>query len=140
MRTFWKITIPIVLSSLLIIGIFLFKIYSQPFSLPQKKSDGSFCSLLQDELMVFCRNCVNKFESPDLYAIAHCTARTAMKEIGEKAAREVCLKLEEIPQQKLCFAFALAEINSSNALNQCEQIEELEIRELCISEIRKISS
>jgi hypothetical protein len=138
MIKFLKVVIPIVLSSLVIVGVFLFKIYTKP-SISQKRSDGSFCNLLQDNLAVFCRSCVNKFKSPDLYAIAHCTARTAIKEINEEAAREVCSKLEELSQQKLCFAFALAEINSSSALNQCQQIEELEIREFCISEIRKIS-
>jgi len=129
MRFFWKITLPIFLSVILISGIFIFKTYFQQSVISQKEKslEGDLCSTLPEEVKTLCEECKKTHQGVFLLK---CTAREIVQ-FDSQLAKEICLKISEKDEQKLCFAEALRRVDLNASFQQCDLIEDVGRKAFC---------
>jgi len=125
MRLSWKIIIPMILSILIVFGVFIFKTYYCQPTFPQKGED--LCLTLTGEAKTLCEEC--KKTHQDVFLIK-CTASEIIQ-FDPQLAKEICLKIPEKDEEKLCFAEALRRIDLNASLQQCNLIEDLGRRAFC---------
>jgi hypothetical protein len=129
MRLFWKIALPIFLSIILVGGIFIFKTRFQQSSISQKEKslEGDLCSTLPEEAKTLCEECKRTTQGVFLLK---CTAREVIH-FDSQLAKEICLKIPEKDEQKLCFAEALRRVDLNASLQQCDLIEDIGKKAFC---------
>jgi hypothetical protein len=133
MKLIWKIAIPIILSILVIAGIFVFEMYYQQPKLSQKE----FCNQFSDNVKMMCRDSTEKCEAmPHEMGFWSCLAIDLIK-IDVEAAKKACEQLNDSDEQKFCFADALDEIDMEAAKAQCNLINNSDARITCRANIFK---
>jgi hypothetical protein len=133
MRMFWKIAIPLFLSLLIIVGVFIFTKSSQQ----HKPSQKEFCDQFSDNVKMMCRDSTEKCEAmPHEMGFWSCLAIDLIK-IDVEAAKKACEQLNDSDDQKFCFADALDEIDIEAAKTQCNLINNTDARITCNANIFK---
>jgi hypothetical protein len=129
---FWKIAIPLFLSFLTIVGVFIFTKSSQ-HEFYQKE----FCDQFSQDVKIICENSTEICKNmPHEMGFWSCLAITLAK-VDVDAAKRACEQLNNSDDQKFCFADALSEIDIDAAKTQCDLINNTDSSLMCHANIFK---
>jgi hypothetical protein len=140
-----KYVAPILIAILTIIGVFMLTSIKPPTTnisttqttTIQKVSRESFCDLFMLEARETCKNSTKKCSGmPHDMGFWSCVAIELIRS-SVSSAQQACKQLENLDDQKFCFADALDEINITAAKEQCNLINYTDAKIICLANIFK---